>query len=114
MPLICYETLFPALAARAMPRQRNGTVLVGLSNDARFGSTCQPLQPVSASILRAVENRVPFVHVPNNGPSVAVLPNGRVLARPRHRFPGTIDRNCPIAPPDGVEKTRSGNLCQWD
>jgi apolipoprotein N-acyltransferase len=43
---------------------------------------------MNASILRAVENRLPFVHVMNNGPSVVVLPNGRVLFQSQFREAG--------------------------
>src|SRR5699024_5726599 len=46
-----------------------------------FGESTQPLQHANMSILRSVENRVPMVHLINNGPSVATAPNGRVLAR---------------------------------
>ncbi|TVP57220.1 MAG: apolipoprotein N-acyltransferase [Halomonadaceae bacterium] len=81
VPLICYETGFPRFVANALPSNSsgNGTVLVAISNDGWFGQTAQPFQHVNASLLRAVENRVPFVHVVNNGPSLVVLPNGRIL-----------------------------------
>jgi apolipoprotein N-acyltransferase len=79
IPLICYETLFPSFVQSAVPPQTQGTVLIGLSNNGWFGDTVQPFQHVNASILRAVENRVPFVHVLNNGPSIVALPNGRII-----------------------------------
>lgn len=79
VPLICYETLFPIFTARAMPEQPNGALLVGVSNDGWFGNTRQPHQHANASALRAVETRAPMVHVLNNGPSLAVMPNGRVV-----------------------------------
>ncbi len=89
VPLICYETTFPSFVANAVStaleqRQQNtelvnrGTMLVALSNDGWFGSTKQPYQHVMGSILRAVENRVPLVHVSNNGPSIVVTPQGKV------------------------------------
>jgi apolipoprotein N-acyltransferase len=31
------------------------------------------------SVLRAVENRLPLVHVANNGPSIIVTPDGNVI-----------------------------------
>lgn len=68
-----------------MPPQTQGTVLIGLSSNGWFGDTVQPYQHVNASILRAVENRLPFVHVLNNGPSVVVLPNGRVVFQSQFR-----------------------------
>jgi apolipoprotein N-acyltransferase len=85
IPLICYETTFPRFVAEAVKStvkyadQTNGTVLVGLSNDGWFNSTHQSNQHVMASVLRAVENRLPLIHVVNNGPSIAVNPNGKII-----------------------------------
>lgn len=85
VPLICYETTFPDFVANAVSKttkqaeKANGTLLVGLSNDGWFGSTHQPYQHVMASVLRAVENRLPLVHVANNGPSIVVAPSGKVI-----------------------------------
>lgn len=85
IPLICYETTFPEFVAEAVQHtlaQRNlavGTLLVGLSNDGWFGSTHLPYQHVMPSVLRAVENRLPLVHVANNGPSIVVIPDGSVI-----------------------------------
>lgn len=85
IPLICYETTFPAfvgqavLEAKAKTNPSVGNLLVGLSNDGWFGSTHQPYQHIMASALRAVENRLPLVHAANNGPSIVVIPSGRVI-----------------------------------
>lgn len=85
IPLICYETTFPEFVGEAVQQtltQRNlavGTLLLGLSNDGWFGSTHLPYQHVMPSVLRAVENRLPLVHVANNGPSIAVTPDGSVI-----------------------------------
>jgi apolipoprotein N-acyltransferase len=85
IPLICYETTFPNFVARAVSETVNqsepskGTLLLGLSNDGWFGSTHQPYQHVMASVLRSVENRLPLIHVANNGPSIVVAPHGRVI-----------------------------------
>ncbi|MGQ9427126.1 apolipoprotein N-acyltransferase [Gilvimarinus sp. F26214L] len=81
VPLICYETLFPVFTAEGVPQRAQGALLVGLSNDSWFGASLQPLQHLRASVLRAVENRLPLVHVLNNGPSAAVLPSGREVFR---------------------------------
>ena len=56
-----------------------GSLLVGLSSNGWFGTTRQPYQHVNASILRAVENRIPLVHAVNNGPSIVALPTGRLI-----------------------------------
>jgi apolipoprotein N-acyltransferase len=93
IPLICYELMFPSFVAEAVseafPEKKdakslptenhNGGILVGLSSNGWFGTTRQPFQHVNASILRAVENRMPLVHAVNNGPSIVALANGRVM-----------------------------------
>lgn len=85
IPLICYETTFPHFVAEAvnitssLTNTLNGTVLVALTNDGWFGSTHQPYQHIMPSILRAVENRLPLIHVANNGPSIVVTPSGKLI-----------------------------------
>ncbi|RBP50680.1 apolipoprotein N-acyltransferase [Arenicella xantha] len=84
IPLICYETTFPAFVGTAVHKSRlergqtdrPGGLLLGLSNDGWFGSSIQPYQHIMSSTLRAVENRLPLVHVTNNGPSIVVSPSG--------------------------------------
>jgi len=85
IPLICYETTFPQFVASAVnstahkAHKNKGTVLVGLSNDGWFRSVQQSNQHIRASVLRAVENRLPLVHVVNNGPSIVVMPSGKII-----------------------------------
>ena len=85
IPLICYETTFPEFVANAVnntstTRQlNNGTMLVGLSNDGWFGSSHLPYQHIMPSKLRAIENRLPLVHLANNGPSIVVTPDGNII-----------------------------------
>jgi apolipoprotein N-acyltransferase len=83
IPLICYETIFPKFVAEAVSdatkKVPTADIFVALSSDGWFGSTHQPYQHVNASILRAVENRLPLVHVLNNGPSIVAMPNGKVI-----------------------------------
>lgn len=85
VPLICYETTFPEFVADAVKEtliksdNELGTILLGLSNDGWFGSTHQPYQHIMPSVLRAVENRVPVLHVANNGPSIAITPAGEII-----------------------------------
>lgn len=78
IPLICYETMFPDFVANAIPSNPQGAVLVGLSSNGWFGTSIQPYQHIYSASLRAVENRMPMIHALNNGPSVVVLPNGRI------------------------------------
>ncbi len=85
IPLICYETTFPSFVAAAANHAYNKTpksepkVLVALTNDGWFGKTHQPLIHVYGSIMRAVEQGLTLVHVANNGPSIVVSPNGKIL-----------------------------------
>lgn len=79
IPLICYEVMFPYFVAEAAHGDGAGELLVTVSNNAWFGDTQQPFQHLNASVLRAVENRTPLLHVMNNGPSAVVLPSGRRL-----------------------------------
>ncbi len=81
IPAICYEALFPTFIAQSVGQDAAGTVLTVLSNDGWFGQSRQPFQHAAMSSLRAVENRLPMVHVINNGPSIVVMPSGRVLAQ---------------------------------
>ncbi|MFT4764642.1 MAG: apolipoprotein N-acyltransferase [Oleispira sp.] len=85
VPLICYETIFPEFVAEAvadaLTKVPNTDLLVALSSDGWFGPTHQPYQHVNASILRAVENRLPLVHVLNNGPSIVAMPNGKIFLK---------------------------------
>jgi apolipoprotein N-acyltransferase len=85
VPLICYETIFPEFVAEAVAsalrKTPNTDLLVALSSDGWFGPTHQPYQHVNASILRAVENRLPLVHVLNNGPSIVAMPNGKIILK---------------------------------
>ena len=81
IPVICYESLFPQFVANAARNSQRSALITILSNDGWFGKTIQPQQHLNVSILRAVENRLPLVHAINNGPSAAVLPNGKVVAK---------------------------------
>lgn len=78
VPKICYESAFPAFMADGIGADAAGKVVVLLSQDGWFGESRQPYQHLWQSALRAVENRVPVVHVINNGPSGVVLPSGRI------------------------------------
>ncbi len=77
-PLICWENLFSDLARESV---RGGSrLLVLVANDGWFGLTAEPYQHNLASVLRAVENRVPIVVSSNTGPSEIIDPFGRVVA----------------------------------
>ena len=80
VPLICYDVMFPRFVAQAA-RTAPGGVLVALSNNAWFGDSALPRQHLGASVLRAVENRMPMVHVMNNGPSAVISHLGQYRFR---------------------------------
>lgn len=76
-PLICYEIMFSHFVAESIGEDSQGNVLLVQTNDGWYGPGSQSAQHRTANVLRAVENRVPVVHVINNGESSVVLPNGR-------------------------------------
>jgi apolipoprotein N-acyltransferase len=77
--LICWENIFPELARQSV--EDGAQLLVQLTNDVWFGRTRAAAQHNAASVLRAVENRVPIVIASNTGPSQIVDSHGRVIAR---------------------------------
>lgn len=83
VPKVCFETAFPEFVAESVGTDGEGKVLLFLSQDNWFGETTQPFQHRAMSIVRGVENRVPMVHLINNGPSVVASPNGRIVAGSR-------------------------------
>lgn len=78
VPLICNETMHSRFVAQAVGDSPKH-LLLGMSSNGWFGNTLQPYQHANTSVLRAVENRLTFLHVLNNGPSLAVLPTGENL-----------------------------------
>lgn len=52
-PLICYEVVYPSLAARAA---QASDALLTVSNDAWFGASLGPLQHLQMARMRALEN----------------------------------------------------------
>ena len=78
-PLVCYESIFPALARDY--RRRGTELLVNMTNDAWFGRTLGPYQHHAHAVLRAVETRTPVVRAANTGISGYIDPLGRVQGR---------------------------------
>jgi len=77
--LICYESIFPALARKEAAQGAN--VLVNITNDAWYGRSSAPYQSFAMSVLRAVENRRSLVRAANTGISGFVDPLGGVQAQ---------------------------------
>jgi len=108
-PLICYEALFPRLAAGPRPRW-----LLNISNDAWFGKTSGPLQHLNLASYRAIEAGLPMARVTPTGVTAMIDAYGRVVPGQRlglGRY-GVVDTALPpaLAPtPYG----RSGELAFW-
>jgi apolipoprotein N-acyltransferase len=92
-PLICYESLFPRLAAPA-PGVR---AIVNVSNDAWFGVTSGPLQHLNLASYRAIETGLPLIRATPTGVSALIDAQGRILPNARLGLgeSGVIDGNVP-------------------
>jgi apolipoprotein N-acyltransferase len=75
-PLLCFEALFPDLAARV-----DADLLLNPTNDVRVGNGAG--QQAAMAVFRAVENGIPLLRVANRGPSLLVDGRGRILGRAR-------------------------------
>jgi len=74
-PLICYEALFPGLAAHgARPAW-----ILNVSNDAWFGQTTGPWQHLNIASYRAIEQGLPIIRATPTGVSAVIDAQGRVL-----------------------------------
>jgi apolipoprotein N-acyltransferase len=76
--LICYESIFPDLARRAV--KRGADLLVNITNDAWYGKSSAPYQLLAMAAMRSVETKVPMVRVANTGISAVIMPSGRIRA----------------------------------
>ncbi|MBM9530432.1 apolipoprotein N-acyltransferase, partial [Desulfoprunum benzoelyticum] len=75
--LICFESIFPAIAGQWV---RNGAnVLVNLTNDAWYGKSSAPHHSLAMTVFRAVETRRSLVRSANTGISGFIDPLGRVV-----------------------------------
>jgi apolipoprotein N-acyltransferase len=76
--LICFEDVFPGLSRQFV--LRGAGILINMTNDAWFRKTSAPYQHLSASVFRAVENRVPVVRAANTGVSGFIAPSGKIIS----------------------------------
>ncbi|MFI5460684.1 MAG: apolipoprotein N-acyltransferase [Isosphaerales bacterium] len=86
--LICYESMLPDLARRAVKAGAN--VLVNIANDAWFGRSSAPYLLLAMTAMRAVETHTPIVRVVNSGISAVISPTGQVIA-PTELFTRTTE-----------------------
>ena len=77
--LICFESIFPALA-RADVR-KGARWLVNITNDEWFGNGAALQQHAAMAVFRAVEHHVPLARCANTGLTVLVDSYGRVTGR---------------------------------
>lgn len=103
VPLICYEAIFPDLAAVDGTR---GTLLLNLTNDGWFTRTPGPWQHLQHARLRAVEMRTPMVRAANTGISAVIDAEGRVIASLPDGLEGILD----VALPPQAVSFRSNNF----
>ena len=91
-PLICYEAVFPGIAARSAGRP---DVMINVTNDGWFGNSTGPRQHLHQARLRSVEEGLPMIRVANNGISAAYDAYGRELARIDLDVAGVVDTGLP-------------------
>jgi apolipoprotein N-acyltransferase len=101
VPKICYEPLFPSLVAEAVGPNPKGAVVLVQSQNGWYGESSQPFQHLAVTVLRAVENRVPLIHVINNGPSAVILPSGRIAFQSEAFQQGAWVAEMPYHPDSG-------------
>lgn len=90
-PLICFEVMFGEEVAERLQHRSTNTILAVLSSNGWFGHSREPYQHLYGGALRAVENRLPMVHIMNNGPSAVIAPSGEVLSlTPAHQAGGYL------------------------
>lgn len=106
-PLICYEALFPGLAARG---ERPAWIL-NVSNDAWFGATSGPWQHLNIASYRAIEQGLPMIRSTPTGVSAVIDAQGRVMPGKRLGLgqQGVIDARLPSP----VAATPYSRLGDW-
>jgi apolipoprotein N-acyltransferase len=108
--LICFEDIMPELSRAAVGR--GARLLVNQTNDAWFDRTAGPVQHLSHSVFRCIENRVSLVRVANSGITCLIEPNGAVI-EPTENGCGTLSAPAlrswlVYAPPEGTPLTVYG------
>lgn len=76
--LICFEDLFPGLSREFV--KRGAGFLVNITNDGWYKKTSAAEQHLTASVFRAVENRIFLARAANTGISGFIDPAGAILS----------------------------------
>jgi apolipoprotein N-acyltransferase len=109
--LICYEAIFPDLAALAL---KNGArMLVNITNDAWFGESAAPYQHLGMARMRSIEDRVWFLRSANTGVSAAFDRAGRVIQKIPLDMCGQFVVRVPERAQAGSFYSRFGDLFAW-
>ncbi len=108
--LLCYEVIAPSLARALIAH--GATVLVNPSNDAWFATETAVAQAIASAQFRAIEHRVPLVRVANGGPTLLIVPDGRIIWRANPSDAAWHAVSVPISPV-GTLYTRTGDLAVW-
>ena len=88
--LICYEAIFPELAA-----SEGAQWLLNITNDAWFGISSGPHQHFHMARMCAVEQGRPLVRAANTGISAVVDATGRILGHLPLGTQGILDMRLP-------------------
>ena len=75
--VICIEDIYPHFVRKFV--KQGALFIVTLTNDGWYSSTPCAYQHFSLSVLRAVENRVPFIRCANTGISAIITPKGDIV-----------------------------------
>jgi len=76
-PLICYEMIFPQIAAHQVSNGAN--LFINLANDDWFGASRGSISHLALAQFRAVEHHRPWIRVSNSGISAVANAYGELL-----------------------------------
>ncbi len=110
LPLICYEAIFPDLAAQ---NSKNAGWIVNITNDAWFGDSTAPYQHLQMARMRAIEQGLPLVRVANSGITAVIDPYGRILQYLPLGISGSIYSKLPEAAASNTIYSRYGDMIFW-
>lgn len=78
IPVVCWEALWPGIVSGR--RGPGASMIVSFSNAAWAPGSAPGEQMLAAVVFRAIEQRLPLVHIAHGGPSAAVDALGRPVA----------------------------------